>query len=156
MNIEQVRRATISAEVIRDRYSKWQESILRGTSGNWHYFRVWPDGEVTTGEEASRCLPEAEHFQRVPHPITLDEDNSIFSPNPDDGFFEWEGDCFGEYEMLEGGKWSKASEDSPKEKRFKLGQLLDEPKDSISERFDTELLPKLREWGKKNGVEIEE
>ena len=148
--------STVSIDNIREKYLEWQESILRGTVGHWSYFRVWPDGDVTTGAEASETLPESEYYSKVPHPITLDEENSIFSPSPDDGIFEWENDPEGDYEMEDGGCWAVANDNSSPDKRFKLGAMLDSSIEAINERFEQQLLPELKQWAEANGIMLED
>lgn len=87
--------ATISRdniyEAVRTAYRK---SLIRG-GGSWYYVRVWPDGTISDGIEASPCYPESEYYKRVPHPVTIWEYRSNSDLNEDevdaamDGF-DWD------------------------------------------------------------------
>lgn len=64
---------------------------LRDGANDYAFVRVWPDGSVTSGREASYCVPESEYFARGEHPVTVWSSMGLReSTGPYDGVFEWD------------------------------------------------------------------
>lgn len=65
------------------------EDAKRGAN-DFAYVRVYPDGSVVTGREASYTVPESEYFRREGHPVTVWGARGMReSAGFDDGVFAW-------------------------------------------------------------------
>lgn len=63
----------------------------RRSGRHWHFVRVWPDGSVSHGAEASPCYPESEYYRRGnPNPLTVWSHAFSEVAGPGAGEFEWE------------------------------------------------------------------
>lgn len=82
--------ATIQLSDVLDAIrSQYADALDMGQ--HWHYVCVWPDGDITSGCEASPCYPESEYYSRgKPHPITVWSMQSNWNPGPGDGVFDWD------------------------------------------------------------------
>ena len=81
----------ISTEELKDAIrAEYIEGCMTGR--HWHFVRVWPDGSVSHGAEASPCYPESEYYRKGhPYPRTVWSERFSESANgPDDRVFEWE------------------------------------------------------------------
>jgi hypothetical protein len=82
----------ISRDAIYEAVKEAYRTSLERGGGRWYYVRAWPDGEITTGIEASPCYPESEYYRREPHPVTVWETRS--NSDLDDTQIEAEMDAF--------------------------------------------------------------
>lgn len=79
---------------------------------HWHYVRVWPDGSITSGIEASPCCPESEYYSRgTPHPVTVWSMQSNWTPGYSDGVFAWEQCEEADAEFWADDDWQSGSND---------------------------------------------
>lgn len=63
-------RKTVAREEIQSAIEACYAEAWRTGSG-WVYARAYPDGEIITGREVSRLIPETEYYRREPHPVTF-------------------------------------------------------------------------------------
>lgn len=62
----------------------------RITGRHWHFVRVWPDGHISHGSEASPCYPESEYYRKGnPPPVTVWSQTFSEAAGPGDGEFDW-------------------------------------------------------------------
>lgn len=66
------------------------KSIKDGRYFGWNYVRVYPDGDVFSGNSPSKCFPESEYFGKNPRPITIweSDDTGSFCLSLEDGGVE--------------------------------------------------------------------
>jgi len=137
---------------------------LRGKhASHWNYLRIWPDGKIVAGMEASPYYPESEYYGRVPHPITIQEKRGdCYFPDADIGW-DWKRSLNGHliapwdekygftvcenYEVVQNLSAELIGKLAAGWKRFELdfeNWLPDNPE------IDQELLKDLAEWADEN------
>lgn len=98
---------------------------------SWHYVRVWPDGSITSGIEASPCYPESEYYTRGnPYPVTVWSMQSSWTPGYSDGVFAWEECEEADADFWADEQWTSGSNDRDETHTIpcKLsGDLIDNP-----------------------------
>lgn len=80
----------IHLEDVRQAVETAMRNSMKSGRG-WHYVRVWPEGTIACGVEASKCVPADEYYRRGrPHPVTVWAEQASWLAGPGDGVFQWE------------------------------------------------------------------
>ena len=80
---------------------------LRWGANDYAYVRVYPDGDVVSSREPSRCVPMSEYYREEPHPVTVwSASGCRGAVYIDSGMFEWdEVEAGGGGALKHNGKW---------------------------------------------------
>ena len=130
MNLIPVSRKALEQSIAEATVNSWNQGRNR-----WNYVRVYPDGTITNGQEASKTIPESECFRTPkPHPLTVWTQTTSFNPGPLDGVYEWE-ECEeseAEFFGAENSENIRLERDDRFNKPYRLTQTLIEPIDTDS------------------------
>jgi hypothetical protein len=104
---------TINLEDVKDAIrTTYAEGVKFGQ--HWWFVRVWPDGHISSGCEASQTVPESEYYRRGnPHPVTVWSETFNGSVLWDYGILEPERCEPEDAEFYMTSDWSDASHEGP-------------------------------------------